>query len=72
MFTVASDAKLVVDASEYVGIRPVELMTFAAKDGDFAEENVEIIAPKPSQFKVLQQAGRIRLIVRKGFMMSVR
>ena len=72
MFTVASDAKLVVDASEYVGIRPVELMTFAAKDGNFAEENVEIIAPKPSQFKVLQQAGRIRLIVRKGFMMSVK
>jgi len=72
MFTVVSDAKLVVDASEYVGIRPVELMTFAAKDGNFAEENVEIIAPKPSQFKVLQQTGRIRLIVRKGFMMSVR
>ena len=72
MFTVAPDAKLVVDASEYVGIKPIDLMTFAAKDGDFAEENVEIIAPKPSQFKVLQQTGRIRLIVRKGFMMSVR
>jgi hypothetical protein len=72
MFTVASDAKLVVDASEYVGIKPVDLMTFAAKDGDFAEENIEIIAPKPSQFKVQQQATRIRLVVRKGFMMSVK
>ena len=72
MFTVVEGAKLVVDASEYVGIRPVDLMTFAAKNGEFAEENVEIIAPKPSQFKVQQQATRIRLVVRKGFMMSVK
>ena len=72
-FTVASGAKLVVDASEYTGNEPVNLMTFASKSGEFAVEDVEIVAAKPSRFKVVQDSGSIQLTVpQRGFMLLVR
>lgn len=72
-FTVASGAKLVVDATEYAGSESVTLMTFAANSGTFAAEDIEIVAAKPSKFNVVQNSGSIRFTVpQRGFMLMVK
>ena len=72
-FTVASGAKLVVDVSECMGEEPVDLMTFAGKDGDFAAENVELIAANPSKLSIKQSATCLCLAPKKsGFVLFVR
>lgn len=60
MFTVASGAKLVVDASEYTGKGPVTLMTFAGKDGDFADEDITLLVSK-SGYHLKRSSGKIEL-----------
>ena len=60
MFTVASGAKLVVDASEYTGKGPVTLMTFAGKDGDFADKDITLLVSK-SGYHLKRSSGKIEL-----------
>lgn len=71
MFTVASGAKLVVDASEYTGKGPVTLMTFAGKDGDFADEDITLLVSK-SGYHLKRSSGKIELSREAGLTIIVR
>ena len=69
LLTVGSGAKLVVDATEYTGSEPITLMTFAGKSGEFAAEDIEVIAANQEKYEVLQQQNRLRLRPVKGFVL---
>lgn len=72
-FTVASGAKLVVDASEYTGKEPVTLMTFVGKDGDFADEDISVIEAGKPTYCIKQSGGKLALCAKsKGFMLIFR
>jgi len=72
-FTVASGAKLVVDTSDYTGNEPVTLMTFAGKDGDFADEDISVIEAGEPTYCIKQSGGKLALCAKsKGFMLIIR
>jgi hypothetical protein len=60
-FTVASGAKLVVDATKYTGKEPVTLMTFASKTGAFADADISVIGAGSSSWNVKSLADRLEL-----------
>jgi hypothetical protein len=60
-FTVASGAKLVVDATEYIGKEPVTLMTFASNTGAFADADISVIEAGRSSWYVKSLADRLEL-----------
>ena len=48
-------------------------MAFGSRTGEFASENVEILAAKPKYCRIEQDADKIRLVdTRPGFMMIIK
>ena len=64
--TVDANAKLVVDATNGANAKSVTLMTYGSRSGEFAAENIEILAAKPQSWRVVQSATGVRLYHRYG------
>ena len=65
-FTIASGAKLVVDASECADVMSITLMTFGIRDGEFAKESIEVVPPSDRMICTVQQlTGKICFTIRK-------
>lgn len=72
-FTVDSNAKLVIDAMNSANAKSITLMTYGSRSGEFAAENIEILAAKPEYYHIEQTATSIRLMYqRPGLMMIVK
>ncbi len=63
---VAADAQITVDATAYTGVKGMDLLTCAAMEGSFASENVEIVAPHPSRYRLAQRSTGLRLCCNSG------
>lgn len=71
-FTVDSNAKLVIDATQVADFGSVTLMTFGSRNGEFAAENIEVFAANPDKYRVRQCSDSIRFVQKQGLILCVK